>query len=337
MEDAVHEQARIAVTTGRRASWLTFTGTLLAVTLAACTSSSARHGGPVTAAAADTVPGTRATGTAAFLDVVHRVRVGDVSLGYRQFGRGAPLVLIAGQSSGMNTWSVALPQRLAQRFRVTMFDARGVGYSTDNARDTLTIQLMADDTAGLLHALHITRASVLGWSTGGEIALALAVRHPDLVSALVLSGATAGGPKAIQASPAIDALVSSGRLQDEARLLSEFLFTPSGSAAMRDYVNGYLEVPEGTVSPEIMRRQAAAEQAFAASTDVYDALPRIKARTLVTNGALDQLVPPGNARLISSRLPHAQLAIFAGAAHAMMFQKMDRFVALVDSFLGSSG
>jgi pimeloyl-ACP methyl ester carboxylesterase len=218
-----------------------------------------------------------------------------------------------------------------------MFDNRGVGYSTDNAQDPLTIQLMADDTAGLLHALAIPRANVLGWSTGGEIALALAVRHPDVVSALVLSGATAGGPSAIQSSPAIDALLSSGRVQDEMRLLSEYLFTPSGSAAMNDYVSGYLEVPEEGVSAEIMRRQARAERAFAGSNDVYDALPRITAPTLVTNGGLDRLVPPGNARLIASRIPHARLAIFDGAAHAMMFQQMDRFVAMVESFLAAGG
>lgn len=322
---------------GRRAPWVLSAGALLVATLAACVSSSVRHAAPVASVAAVVVPGTRPSGAAAFLGVVRRVRVGDISIGYRQFGAGAPLILIAGQNSGMNTWSVALPQRLAQRFRVTMFDNRGVGYSTDKAQDLLTIQLMADDTAGLLHALHITRANVLGWSTGGEIALALAVRHPDLVSALVLSGATAGGPSAIQSSPAIDAMLSSGRLQDEARLLSEYLFTPSGSAAMSDYVNGYLEVPEGGVSAEIKRRQGAAERAFARSNDVYDALPRITARTLVTNGGLDQLVPPGNARLIASRIPHARLEIFEGAAHAMMFQEMDRFGALVESFLETSG
>jgi pimeloyl-ACP methyl ester carboxylesterase len=312
-------------------------GALLVATLAACVSSSTRPTGTVIAVAAAVVPGTRPSGAAAFLGAVRRVRVGDISIGYRQFGAGAPLVLIAGQSSGMNTWSVALPQRLAQRFRVTMFDTRGIGYSTDDPREPLTIQLMADDTAGLLDALHITRANVLGWSTGGEIALALAVRHPDRVSALVLSGATAGGPSAIQSSPAIDALLSSADLQDEARLLREYLFTPAGSAAMSEYVNGYLQVPEGGVSADIKRRQGAAERAFARSNEVYDALPRVTARTLVTNGGLDQLVPPGNARLIASRVPHAQLAIFAEAAHAMMFQEMDRFVALIESFLGTSG
>ena len=163
------------------------------------------------------------------------------------------------------------------------------------------------------------------------------MRHPDLVRALVLSGATAGGPSAIQSSPAIDSLLASGKVQDEMRLLSEYLFTPAGSVAMSDYINGYLQVPAETVSPEIMLRQAAAERAFARNNDVYDALPRITARTLVTNGGLDQLVPPGNARLIASRIPHAQLALFDGAAHAMMFQQMDRFVALVESFLAPGG
>lgn len=299
--------------------------------LAACAMSTPRHA--ASPAGATVVPGTRPSGAAAFLGDVHLVRIGDISIGYRQAGAGPPLILIAGQYSGMNAWSVALPQRLAQHFRITMFDNRGIGYSTDDPRKPLTIQLMADDTAALLRALRINHANVLGWSTGGEIALALSVRHPDLVRTLVLSGATAGGSTAIQATPAIDALLASDRLEDEVRLLGEYLFTPSGSAAMNEYIGGYLQVPAGEIGAQIKRRQADAETAFARSNEIYDALPRIKVPTLVTNGALDQLVPPGNARIIADRIPNARLEIFPEAAHAMLFEQMDRFVTLVETFV----
>src|SRR5207248_2535567 len=101
-----HERPRIAVTTRCRTVWALFASAPLVIAVAACSSSPARHAGAVAAAAAVVVPGTRPNGAAAFLGVVRRVRVGDVFIAYRQFGAGAPLILIAGQYSGMNSWSV---------------------------------------------------------------------------------------------------------------------------------------------------------------------------------------------------------------------------------------
>lgn len=93
------------------------------------------------------VPGTRPTGVAAFLGPVRQVRANGISIGYRQFGTGPPLLLIAGQSSSMVESGPALPRRLSRHFRVTMFDNRGVGYFTDQPKRPLTVELMADDSA----------------------------------------------------------------------------------------------------------------------------------------------------------------------------------------------
>src|SRR5450759_5942286 len=176
------------------------------------------------------VPGTRPAGTAAFLGPVRQVRAGGITIGYRQFGSGPPLLLIAGEASSMVEWGPFLPHRLSRHFRVTMFDNRGVGYSTDQPARPLTIELMADDSAHLLGALGINKAIVVGWSTGGEIALSMAVRHPGKVRALVLSGATAGGPTAIQPSPKTEASFRSRGLSEAVGLLDS-LFPASAHAA----------------------------------------------------------------------------------------------------------
>jgi pimeloyl-ACP methyl ester carboxylesterase len=279
------------------------------------------------------VAGSRAVGSAAVLGVAHRVHVGDVQLAYREFGAGPPLVLIAGQGSAMQVWGSRLPRLLSRHFRVVMFDNRGVGWSTDVRSDPLTIQLMADDTARLLAVLHIARANVIGWSTGGEIALALAVRHPGAVGRVVLSGATAGGRTAVQSSPRLDRLFSSRDLRSATVLLERYLFTPAAKRAESAYVRDYLSVPAEPVSGAVQRRQAAAERRFVASEEVYGGLPKVRAPVLVANGALDRLVPPANARIIARRLPHARLVIFRHAAHALMFQAMPRFVALVNQWV----
>jgi pimeloyl-ACP methyl ester carboxylesterase len=257
-------------------------------------------------------------------------------IGYRQFGSGPPLLLIAGQSSSMVEWGPFLPRRLSRHFRVTIFDNRGVGYSSDQPARPLTIELMADDSAHLLDVLGIDKAMVVGWSTGGEIALSMAVRHSNKVRALVLSGATAGGPTAVQPSARAEAAFRSRDSSGLTGLLGS-LFPASARPAALAYFAGLLTIPPEKVSHQISIRQEQAEIRFARTNDTYDALPRIQLPALVTNGALDQLVPPANARLIAARIPHARLVIFAGAAHMMMFQDMDRFVSLVEQFAAASG
>ncbi len=288
-----------------------------------------------TATIGKVVPGTRPTGTAAFLGPVRRVRADGITIGYRQFGSGPPLLLIAGEASSMVEWGPFLPKLLSEHFRVTMFDNRGVGYSSDQPGRPLTIELMADDSAGLLDALGIRKALVVGWSTGGEIGLTLAVRHPDKLSALIVSGATAGGPATVQPSAQDEAAFRSRGASGLTGLLGS-LFPASARPAALAYLAGLLTIPPERVSRQISRRQEEAEVRFARTNATYDGLPRIKLPVLVTGGALDQMVPPANARLIAARIPHARLVISAGAAHMMMFQDMNRFVGLVEQFAAAS-
>ncbi|MHB8059516.1 MAG: alpha/beta fold hydrolase, partial [Gaiellaceae bacterium] len=251
------------------------------------------------------------------------------TIGYRQFGKGPPLLLIAGGFSSMVEWGPFLPQRLSKHFRVTEFDNRGVGWSSDQPARPLTIELMADDSAHLLGALGIDKAIVVGWSTGGEIALSMAERHPGKLSALVLSGATAGGPTAVQPSAKTEKAFRSSGLSGAGGLLDSLFPAPARAAGLA-YAAGLLTIPPEKVSRQISRRQEQAEIRFARSNATYDRVPRIRVPALVTNGALDGLVPPANARIIAGRIPHARLVIFPGAAHMMMFQDMERFVALVE-------
>ena len=194
------------------------------------------------------VAGSRPDGDLAFLGPVRQVPVNGITVGFRQFGTGPPLVLIVGQDSAMSYWGPDLLRALAEHFQVTMFDNRGVGASTDQPDRPLTIELMSDDTAGLIEALGLERPAVFGWSTGGEIALALAVRHPDRVGPLMVSGATAGSPQSVPAAPELDALLASSDPADQVKLL-DTLFTPSGAAARQRYIEGLLAMPAETVSP----------------------------------------------------------------------------------------
>jgi pimeloyl-ACP methyl ester carboxylesterase len=280
----------------------------------------------------DVVPGTVPGGELAFLGAVRQVQANGVTIGYRQIGSGPPVVLVVGQGCTTAMWGTDLPRRLAAHHQVTMYDLRGVGYSSDPATGPLSIGQMADDLAGLIDTLAIPQPTVVGWSTGGEIALALATRHPGKAGALVLSGATPGGPPSVQPDGGTDAAFRSGDLNQ----ILDLSFTASGSARRNAYVEQVLDAstvgtPDTLEFPEAVdRRQNDAEEAFAADRSVYDALGHIDVPTLVTNGAQDRLVPPANAEIIAKRIPNAQLHIYRDTAHVMWFQDLDRFVGDVD-------
>lgn len=103
---------------------------------------------------------------------------------YETHGEGDPLVLILGLGSDVSQYAWMI-EEFARTFRVIAFDNRGSG-RTDRPREGYAIATMTDDLEGLLEALSIKDAHVLGISMGSRIALDLAVRYPDRVKDLIL-------------------------------------------------------------------------------------------------------------------------------------------------------
>jgi pimeloyl-ACP methyl ester carboxylesterase len=140
---------------------------------------------------------------------IHAVSVPWGQIGYRSAGRGSPLVLIMGLAGNIDDWPPSLIAALAQHHHVIVFDNEGIGRTTLRP-GALTITRMADDTATLIAALGLHRPDVMGWSMGGFIAQALAVRHPDAVGKLVLSATAPGTGKVVAPSAAVIRALSNG-------------------------------------------------------------------------------------------------------------------------------
>ena len=123
------------------------------------------------------------------------VKVNDIQMYYemRGEGEGEPLVMILGLGTDVSEWD-GMIRRLAERYRVLAFDNRGAG-RTDKPDAPYAIEMMAEDTAGLMQALGMERANVLGISLGGRIALELALRHAASVKKLVLVSTSARGTR----------------------------------------------------------------------------------------------------------------------------------------------
>ena len=123
---------------------------------------------------------------------VKKVHVGDIDVAYKMFGKGDPILLFNGASDGMNAWDPSLLTGLSSNHTVIAFDQRGIANTTIGSKP-YTYQQLGNDAAGLLDALKIPKADVLGYSLGSYIAEQLAIMYPDKVNSLILVGSSCGG------------------------------------------------------------------------------------------------------------------------------------------------
>ncbi|MBV9175799.1 MAG: alpha/beta hydrolase, partial [Nitrososphaeraceae archaeon] len=123
---------------------------------------------------------------------VKKVHVEDIDVAYRVFGKGDPILLIPGGSDGMNAWDPTLMKTLSSNHTVIVFDPRGIGNTTIGSKPYTPSQL-ANDTTGLMDALKIPKAAVMGYSLGSYIAQQVTMMHPDKINSLILIGSSCGG------------------------------------------------------------------------------------------------------------------------------------------------
>ena len=107
-----------------------------------------------------------------------KVHVGDIDIGYKMLGKGEPILLFNGASDNMNAWDASFLKGLSSNHTVIVFDQRGIANTTIGSK-SYTYQQLANDSAGLLDALKIPKADVMGYSLGSYLAEQLTMMYPD--------------------------------------------------------------------------------------------------------------------------------------------------------------
>ncbi len=260
--------------------------------------------------------------------------VGGLGIHYEATGEGFPLLLIMGLGANLDWWDPRLVEGLARDFRVIRFDNRGTGRS-DDSEEEYTIRLFADDAVGLLDALGIARAHVLGISMGGMIAQELALAHPEKVERLVLAATHCGGSCAVPPSP--DALgimariAGAPRAEETVRLTVLLCFTPAYAQENPEDVKTWVaEVLKAPTSRDTLLRQLGAIAGF----DTHDRLPTLSIPTLVVHGEQDILIPPENGSILAKAIPGSHLVLLEHSAHGLA-EDLGDAVRSVREFLGS--
>jgi aminoacrylate hydrolase len=260
-----------------------------------------------------------------------RIVIGDGALYYERQGVGFPVLFISGLSGFASFWQDQVAA-FARKFDVVTHDHRGIGQS-DVTRSGFTVDRMAADVVGLMDALEIERAHIVGHSTGGAIAQILAIEHPKRLASVVLS-ATWTKPDAYfrrMFGLRKDILL---RLGPSAYVQANTLYLyPSWWIARNNERLRQLEAQNLAVFPptEVAASRIDAILAF----DRTERLGQIKTPTLVV-GAEDDLVTPAYfSEELARLIPGAEIKIFPRGGHAFTQVRAREFNQAVLPFLAS--
>lgn len=230
------------------------------------------------------------------------VKVNDITMYYEIHGRGESVVLIGGLANEVTDYiRVGIVETLSKKYQVIVFDNRGVGRS-DKPDIPYSIEMMADDTAGLLQKLGIKIAYIIGVSMGGRIALDLTLRYPKLVRKLIL-------------------------VSTAARITNSFKRMLLLGLASR--IKGFgvykSEYPQPRYA--FMRQKKASSE-----YNCVDRLSEITAPTLILQGNKDSLVSRRLVEELHEGIKNSKLLLFDGG-HAFLFFKPEVFTDAVFEFL----
>jgi pimeloyl-ACP methyl ester carboxylesterase len=261
-----------------------------------------------------------------------KIKVGKINMYYEIHGEGFPLVMIMGLGGSAAAWDRYIIEEFSKEFKVIIMDNRGTG-QTSCPKENYTIDMLAEDAAGLMKALKVSRAHVLGVSMGGMISIKLTLKHPEMVEKLVL-GCTTGGVSRFS-PPKADVMQSlsgltSGDPEEALKAGLRILYTEDFLAEHPERVDELIEQMKGdTYSVEGVMRQLAGISVY----DAHDQLPTIKKPTLILAGKKDTLVPFENSQILAEEIPNSKLVLFDDAAHGFYSQKREEFCQIVSEFL----
>ncbi|AKM43002.1 2-hydroxy-6-oxo-2,4-heptadienoate hydrolase [Burkholderia contaminans] len=262
-------------------------------------------------------------------EIGRRIVAGGIDTNYHDTGDGPPVLLIHGSGPGVTAyanWRLTMPA-LAERFRVIAPDMAGFGETERPLGYVYSMDHWVDHALGLLDALSVERAHVIGNSFGGALALALAIRAPERVGRLVLMGAAGTRFTLTEGLDAVWGYTPS--IANMRALLDIFAFD-------RALVNDELAKLRYDASVRPGYQEAFANMFPAPRQRWVDALASDDAKlralthdTLIVHGREDRVIPLASSQKLLELLPNAQLHVFGRCGHWTQIEHAERFNRLV--------
>lgn len=269
-------------------------------------------------------------------EIANRLDAAGIATNFHDQGSGFPLLMLHGSGPGVSAWAnwrLVMPE-LAQAHRVIAPDMVGFGFSERPANVEYGLDTWVRQAIGLLDALDIARADLVGNSFGGALALAIAIRHPQRVRRLVLMGSV-GVPFAI--TQGLDAVWGYTPSLDNMRSLMD-LFAYD-RALITDELTRLRY--EASIRPGFQESFAAMfpaprqrwVDALASREADIRAIPH---ETLVIHGRDDRIIPLANSLTLAQWIERSQLHVFGRCGHWTQIEHAGRFARLVHDFLAEA-
>ncbi|HEX4417968.1 MAG TPA: alpha/beta hydrolase [Kofleriaceae bacterium] len=241
-------------------------------------------------------------------DVEGSAEVGGAKIYYAVYGKGEPVVLLHGGLGNSAHFGFQVPA-LVDKFQVITIDSRGQGRSTTDTAP-ITYDLMAGDVVAVLDKLALPRASVVGWSDGGEIALKLGILFPDRVDRLFVFGSNydANGSKSRTGRSS----TFSGYYLRCRRQYQELSSSGMSYKGLVEALRPLWHGPTGITK---------------------DQLRAIKAPVMMADGDHDEVIVLGQIQEMSRLIPNAQLTVFHSTSHFALWQDPETFNQALVGFL----
>jgi pimeloyl-ACP methyl ester carboxylesterase len=267
------------------------------------------------------------------------------------FGKGEPILLFNGASDNLDAWDPALLKVLSSNHTVIAFDQRGIANTTVGSKP-YTPEQLANDTAGLLDALKIPKADVMGYSLGSYIAQQLTMMYPDKVNSLILVGSSCGGKdhtpkppefiklqadvvnKSLQNIPITEEL----KALNVASLGSGWVKLHPESVDIPANITSFQQLKPG-LPPEIANDQNNLGKHWEDNpswSGTCDELAKLAIPTLVVTGTDDNMYQPHvNSLKIAEKIPGAWLVQIKNAGHAIVDQYPAEVGEIFNTFLST--
>lgn len=260
-----------------------------------------------------------------------KVNASGISINYEIEGQGENLILIHGAFDDLNMWYNQVPV-FSKDYRVITYDIRGFG-KTESRETEYSVLLFAEDLYQFTKAIGIESTFCIGFSLGGSIAVQLAIDHPELVKALVLSNSSAGlaiatpPPKALERGQQILELLDKGDIGAAAELMASAAFSPDfkskNPVEFEKLVKSKLQNDPYKLA-QVMRSL----RGGAGAPDIS----RLKCPTLIIIGEYDSGMGPDRGKQLQQAIPNSKLVTLA-AGHSSPFEAPDEFNRAVLGFL----
>jgi pimeloyl-ACP methyl ester carboxylesterase len=229
------------------------------------------------------------------------VNIRGFNMYYETYGMGEPLLIIHGNGGSINNFVFQIPY-FSKQYKVILADSRAQGKSVDTG-DSLSYEMMADDLSALLDAIHVDSCYVIGWSDGGINGLLLAIRHPEKVKKLAVTGAN---------------------LTPDTSAVDPFVY--NWAMRFNDSISRITNK-----SAELKNMAKVTHLLSYAPHISIDQLKTIQCPTLVIGGDHDVLLPK-HTMLIAESIPRSYLWIIPNSGHSTPIFYKDQFNEVVNDF-----